>query len=298
VPATTQPSPAAWVALRVDLPAELEEPVASFLLDAGASGLVTEAEVAGRRCVEAPFPACDETEVTSRLARYLTSLAEIEPAALAVTVAVAPVPAVDWVGVARRHHRPLAVGRRLLIAPPWDVPAPGDRELIVIEPGMAFGTGQHATTRGCLLAIEEVLGTGRRVGTALDLGTGSGLLAIALARLGVEWVVALDADAAVLAPARGNLARNGAGRVRLAGGTAACLRARFDLVVANLLADTIVAEAPALAAVVTPGGRLILSGLRTEQTPAVRAAYPGWATAAIRTEDGWDTLTLARGRRD
>ena len=125
--------------------------------------------------------------------------------------------------------------------------------MLVIEPGMAFGTGQHATTRGCLEAIEAAVVAGH-VGSALDVGTGSGILALALARLGVPRVVALDVDPAVLPLARENLARNGAPQVLLFAGTAAAVRGRFDLVVANLLADTLIDEAPALAAAVG-GGR-------------------------------------------
>jgi len=179
------------------------------------------------------------------------------------------------------------------VAPPWDVPRPAGREVLVIEPGMAFGTGQHATTRACLEAIEAAVGTGH-VRSALDVGTGSGVLALALARLGVERVVALDTDPAVVPLARANLARNGAARVALLAGPLAAVRGRFDLVVANLLADAIVAEAGALARVVGPGGRLVVSGLVAEQLPAVRAAYPGWRVAETRAEGAWRTLTLVR----
>jgi ribosomal protein L11 methyltransferase len=158
---------------------------------------------------------------------------------------------------------------------------------------MAFGTGQHATTRACLEAIEAAVGTGQ-VRSALDVGTGSGVLALALARLGVERVVALDTDPAVVPLARANLARNGATRVALLAGPLAAVRGRFDLVVANLLADAIVAEAGALARAVGPGGRLVVSGLAAEQLPAVRAAYAGWRVAETRAEGAWRTLTLVR----
>jgi ribosomal protein L11 methyltransferase len=285
------------MALHVELPADLEEAVVSLLLDAGATGVVSEALAGEWLRLEVPFPAGDETAAACLLARYLASLAEMEPAARLVRVHAEEVPAVDWVGVARRHHRPVAVGRRFLVAPPWELPEAGDRELVVIEPGMAFGTGHHATTRGCLEAIETVLASGALVHTALDVGTGSGLLAIALARLGVRRVLAIDLDPAVLPLARANLVGNRADRVHLAGGTVACIRTRFDLEVANLLAATIIAEASALAGAVAPDGHLVVSGLRSEQTPAVRAAFPCWETLATGTEDGWETLTLGRDRR-
>jgi len=289
--AVPAPSPV-WITIRVEVAPEVADAVANFLLEAGASGVLTEANGARTR-LEAPVPAAAEAQAVAAVERYLTSLGEIAPAARGATLAAVPVPAVDWEALWRQHHRPVAVGRRLLVAPPWDVPRPAGREVLVIEPGMAFGTGQHATTRACLEAIEAAVGTGQ-VRSALDVGTGSGVLALALARLGVERVVALDTDPAVVPLARANLARNGAARVALLAGPLAAVRGRFDLVVANLLADAIVAEAGALARAVGPGGRLVVSGLVAEQLPAVRAAYPGWRVTETRAEGAWRTLTLVR----
>jgi ribosomal protein L11 methyltransferase len=282
----------AWISLRIAAPLEVAEAVASFLLDEGAAGVVTEED--GRYAhLEAPVPGAAHARVQAALERYLASLGDIEPSARLVRIASAPVPDVDWSEVYRRHHRPVAVGRRLLVTPPWAAPAASDREVLVIEPGMAFGTGQHATTRACLEAIESAV-AGGQVRSALDVGTGSGILALALARLGVERVVALDLDLAVLPLARANLDRNRARDVALVGGSLAALRAPFDLVVANLLADAIVAGAEATARLVAPRGRLVLSGLLETQTPAVEAAYPGWTVIERRAEDAWRTLTLER----
>ena len=155
---------------------------------------------------------------------------------------------------------------------------------------MAFGTGQHETTRTCLEEIEIAVAE-RRVRSALDVGTGSGVLAMALARLGVPRVLALDLDARVLPLARENLARNGAGDVMLAAGTVAAVSARFDLVIANLLADMLIDEASALAAAVTPGGRLIVSGILDTQADTVAAASPLRLTAT-RAAGPWRTLRL------
>jgi len=291
---------AGWVALRIDVDAELADAVANFLLEEGAPGVITGERAAdrpeppaGRAHVEAHVPAEDEARVLAALRRYLASLAALAPERAPATLETAVVPPVDWIEIARRHHRPQAIGARLLVAPPWEVPAAPGREVLVIEPGMAFGTGQHATTRGCLEAIEEILAAGG-VATALDVGTGSGILALALARLGVPRVVALDVDAAVLPLARVNLLRNRAAGVLLVAGTVRALRARFDLVVANLRADALVAEADALAGAVAPGGRLVVSGIFDGQLGAVEAAYPGWRIAAVRAEDAWRTATLVR----
>src|SRR2546425_859096 len=210
-----------WTALRVDVAPGLADAVANFLLEQGAPGVITEvrevgdpAPRRGRARLEVHLPAAQHERVVAALARYLASLAAIDPAAGGARVESEPLPAVDWETVFRQHHRPLCVGRRLLVAPPWDVPSTGGREVLVIEPGMAFGTGQHATTRGCLEEIEEATLAGG-VGSALDVGTGSGLLAAALARLGVPRVVACDADPSVMSLARANLDRNRAARALL-----------------------------------------------------------------------------------
>jgi ribosomal protein L11 methyltransferase len=191
--------------------------------------------------------------------------------------------------VFRKHHRPLAVGARLLVAPPWDVPAAPGREVIVIEPAMAFGTGQHATTRTCLEELEAVLAT-CRVQSVLDVGTGTGILAVAAARLGVPRVVAIDLDPATLPAAQDARIRNCVPNVLLAAGGLAAVRGRYDLVLANLLADTLVAEAAALMAHTAPGGSVIASGILADQVDAVAAAFVPWPLARTRADGPWRTL--------
>jgi ribosomal protein L11 methyltransferase len=243
--------------------------------------------------LEAAFPGAAVEDVRRALIDWLATLSTVEPAARDVRIESAPVADVDWTALARAHHRPVAVGRRLLVAPPWEVPAAPGREVLVIDPGMAFGTGQHPTTRGCLAAIEAAVAAGR-VRSALDVGTGSGILALALARLGVARVVAVDTDPAVLPIARATCRANGASGVALVAGSVAAVRARFDLVVANLLADALVADAPVLAAAVAPAGRLVVSGVLDAQMSAVTAVYDGWHVTETRAEDDWRTLTLER----
>ena len=155
----------------------------------------------GRTVLEAHVGSERERPLLAALARWLESLGTIEPAAADVRIATAPLAPVDWEAAFRLHHRPLPIGHRLLVAPPWDVPEAPGREVLVIEPGMAFGTGQHETTRTCLEEIEMAVAE-RQVLSALDVGTGSGVLAMALARLGVPRVVALDLDTRVLPLAR------------------------------------------------------------------------------------------------
>jgi len=282
-----------WSTVCVEIDADLAEVVANFLVEEGAAGLVESDGADGRVRLEAAMRDAACAQAADGLAAYLSRLAALYPAARPATIATAAVEALDWAAVARSHHRPVAIGRRLLVAPPWDVPAAPGREVLVIEPGMAFGTGQHATTRGCLEAIEAAVEAGG-VASALDVGTGSGILALTLARLGVPRVVAIDDDPQVLPVARENLARNGAARVEVSGGTAAGLDGRFDLVVANLLADILVREADALRARTADGGGLVVSGLLESQAEVVVAAYPGWLVADDYREEGWCTLVLRR----
>ena len=286
-----------WSALCVEVDAELAEAVANFLVEEGAPGLVEGdgAGAAGRVRLEAAIRGADCSRVADGLAGYLARLAILHPAARPATIETAAVAAFDWTAVARSHHRPVTIGRRLLVAPPWEVPDAPGREVLVIEPGMAFGTGQHATTRGCLEAIEAAVAAGG-VAKALDVGTGSGILALALARLGVPHVVAVDDDPHVLPIARENLVRNGAAQVQLVAATAADLHARFDLVVANLLADILVRDATALRGCVAADGRFVASGLLESQAEAVAAAYPGWRVVDDYRDEGWCTLVLRPAR--
>jgi ribosomal protein L11 methyltransferase len=288
---------AQWVALRVEVAAAAADAVVNFLVERGATGVLTDDVAAPdgglRTRLEAHLPHAAGEAVAGAVRAYLHELALLDAGFTAGPVGLSPVPVVDWEGVFRAHHVPIAVGRRLLVAPPWDVPEAAGREVLVVEPGMAFGTGQHATTRTCLEEIEAlVLGGGIR--RALDVGTGSGILAAALARLGVPHVVALDVDVTVLPLARDTLVRNRVPHVRLLAGTVGALRTRFDLVIANILADTLVAEAAALAAVVARGGRLVLSGLLADQVSRVLGAFPGWRRTGERADDPWRTLRLER----
>ncbi len=287
-----------WRIVRLEIAQHLADAAASFLEDEGVTTLVTGIQeaasaVAGRSTLEAHVPEDRATGLADDLTRWLDSLAAIEPAAAEARITTALLPALDWDAVFRAHHRPLAVGRRLLVAPPWDVPEGTGREVLVVEPGMAFGTGQHETTRTCLEEIEAAVAD-RTVRRALDVGTGTGVLAAALARLGVGHVVALDTDVAALPLARANLLRNRAGNVALLAGGVAAVRSGFDLVVANLLADILVTEAAALAAAVAPAGRLVASGLLDTQVDAVTAAFPDFRLAAMRAAGPWRTLRLER----
>jgi ribosomal protein L11 methyltransferase len=182
----------------------------------------------------------------------------------------------------------------LTVAPPWDAGAPHPLT-IVIRPAMGFGTGHHATTRLCLRALQALAPAGR---TVLDVGTGSGVLAIAASRLGAARVDAVDDDPDALDAARDNLTLNPGAAVSFAVADfrslvdPATARPPVDVLLANLTGALVVAGAPLLRQLVRPGGTLILSGFPVEGTDEVRAAFAGAAVADEAREDEWAALTL------
>jgi ribosomal protein L11 methyltransferase len=189
----------------------------------------------------------------------------------------------DWARRSQESLRAVRVGG-LIVAPPWDVPGSTDAPVIVIEPSMGFGTAHHATTRLCLLALQRLDLRGKRV---LDIGTGSGVLAIGASRLGAAAVTAVDHDPDALHAAHQNVARNGV-RVNL---QARDLRRdpleSADVVLANLTGAMLQRRAPELAALAR-GGTLIVSGLLLAEAEAVRAALSPYASVMRRDdEDGW-----------
>ena len=204
----------------------------------------------------------------------------------------------NWIYSWRRFFSPQKVGQVFLVAPPWaKLPPLGRRHLIVIEPGMAFGTGTHATTRGCMEFIERVARSlGTNPFTALDVGTGSGILAIALAKLGASKVWAIDNDPVALKVARENIAFNRVEKnVFCSAGSLNRLRT-FPVVVANLTAETIMMLAEPLSKRVAVSGYLILSGvLRPKSEQLARYfASNGFRLVKLKEEKEWATLLLRR----
>jgi ribosomal protein L11 methyltransferase len=197
----------------------------------------------------------------------------------------------DWARRSQQDLTPITVGR-ITVTPPWFAGSPDLRPpaslRIVITPSMGFGTGHHATTRLCLKALQEIDLTGARV---LDVGTGSGVLAIAASLLGAREVVAIDSDPDALACARENLSDNAPAVVSF---DVADLRTApldpADLVLANLTGAVLVHNAERLAALVVAGGNLVVSGLQSHERDEVIAAFRHASLAWSDEEMGWVAL--------
>jgi ribosomal protein L11 methyltransferase len=207
----------------------------------------------------------------------------------------------NWVALVQRGLHPVAAGRFLIHGSHDREAGAGRRYAIEIDAGRAFGTAHHGTTRGCLIAIDRLAKRSgwRRV---LDLGTGSGVLAIAAAKVSSASVLATDIDPVAVAVARDNICRNGAlsmVRTAVVAGVdrpAIAGRAPFDLIVANILAGPLIKLAPRLARLLAPDGHVVLSGLLDEQARAVGATYLrlGLILETRLSLEGWTTLILRR----
>jgi ribosomal protein L11 methyltransferase len=281
--------------------AETTEAVTNRLWELGAVGVVE--ETTPRTAALRAFfpPGAESVSRVTDLRAYLDDLVALALPGAAARIDVAPLPDEPWADAWRAHFRPTPVGRGLLVCPPWEVPSPAlasGRLVVLIEPGRAFGTGGHGSTRSCLELLERALGAAP-VPHALDVGCGSGILAIAAVRLGVPRVDAIDVDPDAVAATTENARRNAvADRVRAAmaavdewDGTAA------PLVLANLLAAAHVTLAPTLAGLIAPGGRLIAGGLLAHEVPAVAGAFAavGCWLVELTEDDGWAALLLRRG---
>lgn len=211
----------------------------------------------------------------------------------------------DWAEAWKAFFPPLPIGQRLVVVPTWVEYTPKPQEVILrLDPGMAFGTGLHASTRLCLVALEQLLTPGARV---LDVGTGSGILAIAAALLGAGEVQAIDNDPVAVRVATENAALNGVqGCVRVEWATLPGLapsavplfgRGEFDLLLINILAEVIIPLAGGIAAALRPGGHFVASGILVEKGGAVAEALGGAGLAVEHRliEEGWVAVVGRKG---
>jgi ribosomal protein L11 methyltransferase len=230
------------------------------------------------------FPADDQAEaVQQRIREALHFMSMMYPIAPPTFQVLAET---DWANAWKKHYEPFRVGSRLWIQPSWQQakPATGTDVVLTLDPGMAFGTGLHPTTQMCLQALEDLVTPGIDV---LDVGTGSGILAIAAAKLGARRVLGVDNDGQAVAAASANVTLNGvADVVDIRSGTLSGISERpWDLVVVNILAPVIqkLLHQYGLMSYVAPGGALVLSGIVDEQLSEVQEAVEAQGGAISKT---------------
>lgn len=293
----------AWLSVSFEIPAANVEAVSDALIAAGATSVEVVDAAAGTSDEQPLFaePGAG-TPRGWRRSRIAALVGEGTDAAALVAAAcneagIAPVPYrtdrvadQDWVRASRDQFTPIRISSRLWIVPSWhDPPDPGAINLL-LDPGLAFGTGSHPTTRLCLAWLERVICGGESV---LDYGCGSGILAIAALKLGAARAQGVDIDEQALLAARSNALHN---QVPVSFHSASgSIRQPAQIVVANILAHPLIVLAPLLARFTASNGRLALAGLLEQQAGEVRAAYQPWFEfEAPVVEDGWMLLSATR----
>ncbi len=286
--------PSAWLHVSVRADPSALDVIANFLIERGSPGAVLK-----KREVQGYFPAESTLRLRPDLQRFLRSIKAIYPEFKETEVRWRLIKERNWNSAWQKYFTPQRVGRSFLVCPPWLAPPPlHGRHLITIEPGLAFGTGTHASTRRSMEFLEtavRLLGGGKF--DALDVGTGSGILSIALKKSGANKVWAIDNDPVALAVAQVNLRANGALRnVRLSSARLGEIRRAFAVVVANLTAETILELTDAMAGKVAPGGFLVLAGIVERMSrQVVRRFTEGRFKLLRRKRDKeWVALLLRR----
>jgi ribosomal protein L11 methyltransferase len=280
-----------WRMLSAVVPSSVEDEVAS-VLGGGSLGVEIEPAGPGASTLRVYLGEGDDEEAWRRRAARV-----LEAHGVKTTLRVEDVAEARWVERWQAALAPIPLGRRFVVLPAGPDDRAGEREPIVLVPGMAFGTGEHETTRLCAAALEELVVTGTRW---LDVGTGTGILAIVAARCGASHVLAVDNDPEAAHVAREVVARNGLGASIeiLDGSLDAAGDRRFDGAVANVQSSFFLKEARRLSAAVKPGGHLVVSGIVAEDAGEVAEALAreGFSVDEERRDGPWACILLSRAR--
>lgn len=297
-----------WLEIACDVPEEQSEIVADYLATITGNGVcvdnlcvdafsTSEIPDSVRVVIKAYLPAdSDSISQMHELEAFIAELSIRNPDAVFSPPTISAVNSEDWSSSWKVHFKPLRVGKHILIVPTWEDAAelPGDL-VIRIDPGMAFGTGGHETTRLCLELLESVMEGGPllTVPSLLDLGTGSGILAMAASLLGAGRILALDIDPDAVEVARENLVLNEmSDHIECGTAPLESLTEHFDIILANILAEELVRLAPYLTERLQPGGSLILSGILTEKESLVRHGFASQPLKYIQTASAGEWVAM------
>ena len=300
-----------WAEIACEVPADMVDTMADFLVELTGNGVGIEnlhldtfsldtLEDTPTKSVKGYLPLNDSLEeLRIRIEHFLVANGPAFAGFVYLPPTMTVVRNEDWANNWKVHFKPVRIGERLVIKPTWEEyrELPGDL-VIQIDPGMAFGTGAHPTTRMCLESLERICfneNGGKLPEAVLDVGTGSGVLSIAAALMGATIIDAVDIDPEAVRVTRENLELNKvAALVAVSTTDLADLEAGYGVVVANILAEELVRLAEQLIARVAPGGWLILSGILAEKAALVRAAFPDLQLLESPQEAEWSCLTLRR----
>lgn len=282
----------AWVQISAYVPGVQSEPMGQLLTKLGAVS-VTLYDAEGKEDILEPKPGENPLWKETRVVGLFDAekninriLSTLKPKASALQAE--PLEDKDWIREWMQYFKPLCFGERLWICPSWCEPPEPTMPYVLLDPGLAFGTGTHPTTALCLEWLAQNLTPGA---TVVDYGCGSGILGIVAKRLGAQSVIAVDYDPQALVATLSNAAQNGF----TAEDIHTCLPencppAQADLVIANILAGPLTSLAPTLLNLLAPGGTIMLSGLLLSQVDAVQAAYPNILFESFTQQEDWVRL--------
>jgi len=300
-----------WAEIACEVPADMVDTMADFLVELTGSGVGIEnlhldtfsldtLEDTPTKSVKGYLPLDGSLEeMRIRVEHFLADNGPSFEGFVYTPPIVSVVRNEDWANNWKVHFKPVRIGERLVIKPTWEEyqTLPGDL-IIQIDPGMAFGTGAHPTTRMCLESLERICFNecgGKLPDSVLDVGTGSGVLSIAAALMGASRITAVDIDPEAIRVTLENLELNGVGHMVAASTTdLGALDGEYGVVVANILAEELVRLSSQLTAKVAPGGWLILSGILTEKEAFVCAGFPGLTPVESPREAEWSCLTFRK----
>ncbi len=290
------PAARRWYEIAVPAHAEAVEAVSEILTRIGHQGIAVELPLEPRGGTDHVVKAyvLVDAEVVAKVNDVRDALGHLQAFGLGPIgeLAVREIKEEDWLEAWKAQFTPLRIGR-FLVRPSWsDAPAAGDAVELVLDPGMAFGTGLHPTTQQCLEALSTLRLEAKSV---LDVGTGSGILAIAAAKRGASPVVAVDTDPLAVEAARENAARNGV-VIPVGEGSAADVPGRFEIVIANIVAPVLQQLAPDLVARLAPQGMLVVAGVSLPKEDETRDAFEraGLVPVDRTLRDDWVAMAWRR----
>ena len=281
-----------WYLITVNVDRQDEELASSLLFDLGTSGIVNIEEDSSRVTLGGYF---EESARPDEITRDLEARARTAGLSPIRDISVSLVADEDWMKKWKEGFEPIEIGERLMVAPSWSLPLESDRLVVQIDPGLAFGTGTHESTRLCLEAIERYW----RGDSMLDVGTGTGILSIAAAKLvPASSIIAIDIDPQAVEVARENCVINGVSQQVLTVEVEPrrFMPASFDLVVANLTAEVIVNLLADLKGCLASAGILLLSGILDELGPDVERALAESRLTLIERREAGEWILLAARR--
>lgn len=308
MPIKTQPPKEQWVEIIIEIDQHLHDALANFLVELGSNGVIADenimdptsgkvkADREDRKLMRAYLKEDNRLQRKMHaLDRYLKSLIKLHSLQDTPNLKLKTIGQQDWNKEWQRFFTTTRIGKHIIVKPPWELFLPEEGDIIIeINPGMAFGTGTHATTRMCLEAIEHLIrNSSKPIRSMLDVGMGSGILSIAATKLGIKKIVGIDIDPIALTCAKQNIAKNHvADRVSIKEVSLKKLNRRFDLVVANILTDILIKLRNDLCSHLNKNGILILSGILSENKSRVDKKFTSKKLSLIDSYHDTDWICM------